>query len=300
MGAGNTVAVVVTYNPELAILGELIEAVLPQVTGLIVVDNGSHLDPVAWSRVVANPAIHVVYLGENRGVATAQNIGIRRAKLLSATHVLILDQDSLPGHDMVGRLLAAMYNKEAEGIRVAAVGPRYCDDRSFSEAPFVRLSGWRVRRVCCARVDDIVEVDHLISSGSLIALSALDSVGGMREELFVDFVDTEWAMRAIRQGYRLFGVCNAAMKHRLGDAPLRVLGRTVPLHTPQRHYYLFRNGIWLCKQRSMPLGWRLATVRRLILMFVVLMLFGTDRLDRLAMMVRGTVDGIRNRMGRYA
>ena len=41
---------------------------------------------------------------ENLGVAAAQNQGIEWAKQQGATHVLLLDQDSLPHPDMVARL----------------------------------------------------------------------------------------------------------------------------------------------------------------------------------------------------
>ena len=36
----------------------------------------------------------------------------------------------------------------------------------------------------------------LISSGCLIPLSAIDTIGEMDEELFIDHVDTDWFLRA--------------------------------------------------------------------------------------------------------
>lgn len=291
-------AVVVTYFPDMAVLGALVDAIRCQVDGIVVVDNGSGLAPEAWLPVAAGASIHVIEFGENRGVAAGQNAGIAWARSARATHVLLLDQDSQPASTMVVRLTAAIDKLTNEGIRVAAVGPRYADSRFRRDKPFVRLAGWRVMRLGCQGSGQLVEVDHLISSGSLIPLAAIDDVGGMEEMLFVDYVDTEWALRAIRKGYRLFGVCDATMRHGLGDEPARFFGRDVPVHGPLRHYYLFRNGLWLCRRAAMPVGWKLATLRRLVMMGIFFALLGTNRLAHLAMMARGLTDGWRDRMGR--
>ena len=110
-----------------------------------------------------------------------------------------------------------------------------------------------------------MEVDHLSSSGCLIAMDALAEVGGMEDRLFIDYVDTEWCLRAIYKGYSLFGVGSACMQHDLGDAFVNLFSRTVPVHSSLRYYYLIRNGLWLLRQPWVSSAWKIMDTRRFTL-----------------------------------
>ena len=68
----------------------------------------------------------------------------------------------------------------------------------------------------------MTESDHLISSGSLIRLDVFDKVGLMLEELFIDFVDIEWGMRAKKNGYICYIANNVLMKHSIGDKSVKI------------------------------------------------------------------------------
>lgn len=294
--ARGVVAVVVTYRAALPALRALLVALSPQVDRVLVVENGPAEGLPEWLKTLDLANLHALFLGENRGLAAAQNAGIAEARKLGAEFVLLSDQDSLPAADMVDRLLAVACARVAAGDRLAAVGPRYFDVLEGSLRPFVQIRGLRVRRLDCVP-GEVVEVDHLIASGCLIPVAALDALGPMNEDLFIDYVDTEWCLRAWRRGYRLYGVCDAAMRHGLGEAPNRFLGRYVPVHGPQRHYYLFRNAVWLYRQGWIPLTWKLATGLRLFLKLGYFAVFGPQRLAQLRMMGRGLRDGLRGRMG---
>ncbi len=92
----------------------------------------------------------------------------------------------------------------------------------------------------------IVECDTLISSGCLIPLSVIDAVGTMESALFIDQVDTEWGLRAQKEGFRLYGVRDAVLTHGIGEdfvRPWFAPRRTLPLHSPVRDYYVVRNTI---------------------------------------------------------
>ncbi len=291
------VAVVVTFQPDRVRLRALLDAVTEQVEGLVLVDNG---DAALFSSLglVCRTKVQTLGMGENRGLAAAQNRGIGKAREWGAEFVLLLDQDSVPAGDMVSKLMAAMMGLRDRGLRVAAVGPRYTDQNQIDLRPFVRVRNARVERFDCGRSDRVVEVDHLIASGSLVPVTALDAIGGMREDLFIDHIDTEWGLRARCEGYRLFGVCGAAMRHGLGDRPYRFLGRYVPIHSPLRHYYLFRNTVWLCRQGWIPWHWRLAIARSAFFKLLFFAIVPRERLSQIGMIFRGVCDGWRGRMGR--
>ena len=103
------VAVVVTYRPDVAATTVLLRALAPQVDRVVLVDNGSPPEAVDALRAEVGAAGgELLALGENRGIAAAQNAGLERALALGATAVLLSDQDSVPAPDMVARLLAGL------------------------------------------------------------------------------------------------------------------------------------------------------------------------------------------------
>lgn len=290
-------AIIVSYNPDLDGLKSLVDAVIPQVGKVLIIDNGSK-DPLKSLLAAPYPIIDVEELGQNFGIAKAQNVGIAKAKVRGADYVLLLDQDSIPAQDMVSELLNAAQTQLARGIRLACVGPRYEDPRQKNPPPFIKVTGLRLERQICTNADSILEVDYLIASGCLIPLSTLDSVGGMREELFIDYVDIEWGLRAKQMGYQSYGVCNAHMKHDLGDNPKLFLGRRIPVHSPLRHYYHFRNAIWLYRQQWLRLNWKLVDLARLTRKFVFYSLITAPRAEHASMMALGIWHGLTGRMGK--
>ncbi|WP_426397415.1 glycosyltransferase family 2 protein [Ralstonia sp. R-29] len=296
-------AVVVSYRPDLAVLDTLLEALSKQVNIVYVVDNGSGEGTLEGLRaLIAGKNIEIIALPTNRGIATAHNVGIGRVVERGLKYVLLFDQDSVPAPDMVARLVSAHQSLDDQGTKVAAVGPVSVDQRTGTLGNFVRIRAASVRQVPCAGADDVMEVDFLISSGCLIPVGALNAIGGMNDDYFIDHVDTEWCLRARAAGWQLFGVCGAKLSHALGDRVVRVwLGRwrEVSVHSPLRDYYMFRNTVLMLKHVPMAWSWRIAHLRRIALFFVFFGIVIAPRRERVAMMVRGIWHGIVGRAGSY-
>lgn len=294
-------AVVVTYQPDIPKLDSLLRAIQRQVQAVVVVDNGSSEGVITWLDAChATIPLIVAPLTENNGIALAQNVGIGRAKALGADYVILFDHDSHPAPDMVAKLLAVAESKRTSGSRVAAVGPRYIDPRQDNPPPFIKVVGMKVQRQPCTEGDSIVEVDYLIASGCLIPMSTLEAVGDMRDELFIDYVDIEWGLRAKSKGYQSFGACGATMEHDLGDAPIEFLGKHYPHHSPLRHYYHFRNAVWMYRQSWLPVHWKLADGWRLLLKYGFYSIFAKPQYKHWWMMTKGIVHGLIGRMGRLS
>ncbi|MCP5305428.1 MAG: glycosyltransferase family 2 protein [Chromatiaceae bacterium] len=296
MSDKRVIGVVVTYEPDPQSLQRLLAAALPQVAALVLVHNGNEAPSVT---LPAGAEVQILTLGDNLGIARAQNEGIGWARGRAATHVLLFDQDSVPAPDMLERLLHAEEQLAGSGVPVAALGPRYLDPRQDNPPPFLQVRGLRLHRQPCSTPADIVPVDYLVSSGCLIPLTALERVGGMNERLFIDYVDIEWGLRAARAGLQSYGVCGAQMRHALGDEPLMVLGQARPVRSPLRHYYLFRNAVWLYRQAEIRGSWKCVDGWRLLLKFAAYGLFAKPRAMHLRMMTMGVWDGLRGRLGRY-
>jgi len=295
--------VILTYRPEQATLLELVRAVCPQLDALLIVDNGTPWDPAPLVDALDRPLrdrVHFIWLPENLGVGAGHNRGIDWTREQGFSHVLILDQDSVPAPGMVAALVRALGETESRGIRAGAAGPQYRDRYTGTRSGFVRLGALWMKRIFCAAHESVLETDFLISSGALIPMEVLDDVGPMDESLFIDHVDTEWVFRARSRGFRTFGACSAVMEHTLGTATFRVwLGRwrNVALHSPERNYYLFRNTLVLARRPYAPGAWIVAALVRLAALFLLYLGVAPERGRRFSLMARGIRDGLRGVTG---
>jgi rhamnosyltransferase len=286
-------AVLVTYHPDLAVLARQLAALAPQVGHVVLVDNAS---PGAGVRdlCAAHPAVLQIALPENRGLATAMNIGIERARAFAdASRVLLMDQDSVPAPGMVAELATALTRLTDTG-KVAAVGPRFRDAREPADAPFVRIRFPFNRKLRCAGDCTEIRCDFLISSGCLIPLAVLDAVGEMDDALFIDNVDLDWCFRAVAADYNLYGVCAARLQHHLGDARRRIPGlpRGVVVHPPQRLYYMMRNRVLLYRRAYTPARWIAQDVPRLVVKLLLFALLVPPRWRNLRCMLAGLKAGL--------
>jgi rhamnosyltransferase len=298
-----TCAVVVTYHPERETLARLLDSALAQVDAVVVVDNGSGPELEDW--LGSRDRVRLERLGANRGVAHAQNRGIEWALARGCDWVLILDHDSVPSPGMVARLRDALLRAESQGLKVAAAGPQYVNPVTGHRSYFVGLRNWRLQRTYCPEGDAeaVLPADILISSGSLIPAAALREVGPLDDALFIDYVDTDWCLRAKSRGYTAIGVCGAVMEHNLGagSVQLSLFGRRrqVSLYGPLRLYYRARNSVLLYRKPYVPWRWVLHDLLRLAQLLGFFSLLRPPRARNLGMMLRGLRDGLLGRGGPY-
>ena len=275
VGSIHVCAVVVVYHPNISVLATLLSAIAQQVDHVVLVAN----DGAPWSCPIPENAT-IARQSKNLGLGAAYNLAAEWAQQRRATHLLLLDQDSVPAPGMVAALLEA-YQQPGP---VAAAGPLWRDSRTGEDGFFVCLQRVGVRKYRPI-IGEIVPVDFLISSGSLISLDALANIGPFDEALFIEHVDTDWALRARAQGYRLYGVASARLDHGFGEATLTAsaLGvrRQFFLYPPARNYYLVRNSMALWRRPYAPWQWVWHDVRRTVVLMLFYVLFVPPRLKRL-------------------
>lgn len=297
------IAVIVTYHPNEQVLQQQLDALLPQVSGAVIVDNASSEAKREWLRGLAssNKAIQVIELSENFGIAKAQNEGIVWVKAQGADFVLLMDQDSKPAADMVSLLLDGYQKLVDSGVKVSAIGPKFIDEDSGQVMHHVRFGWLSVARVAPDESMNKTPVDFLIASGSLIPMSVVDAVGMMDESLFIDHVDTEWILRAKSKGFFAFGHCRAMMMHSLGEHRIRFWfgrWRDIPIHNPFRYYYIFRNSIVLYKRDYMGWHWKWVDLIRLFQVTVFMGIVANERRKKIKMIWKGIIAGIRGDSGK--
>lgn len=300
------IAIVVTYNPDAGDLLNLLDALLPQVESVVVVDNASSSDVSSILIRLSGKNVELLQMQGNLGVAAAQNAGVERAIKLDADFVLFSDQDSIPSSSMVAELIAVFTSacSHPTARPVAAVGPATVDRRTGRVSFFVIMRAG-IPRMWQPPSDiknfpRLIDVEFLIASGTLIPIDVIRRVGAMRSNYFIDHVDTEWCFRAKAAGYRLLGVPTSRLDHKLGDAVKRVwfFGyRQVMFHSPLRDYYMFRNTVQMLRDTSMTWTWRIHFLWRLAQFAGYFLLFAGQRWLRFRGMTLGLLHAFRGISG---
>lgn len=304
--ADGVFAVVVTYLPQIQPLTTLLKLLAPQVERVLVVDNSPAVDLRAQAvcRDLGCSNVEITRLGRNFGIAKALNVGIEAARSAGATHVLLSDQDSEPASDMVHGLLRAEADLRRQALRIGAIGASFTNTNSGELFPFhvvVKSSPLYGRRSASVE-DPLVEAITLITSGTLVPMATFDEVGLMREDFFIDCVDTEWCYRARSRGFVLYGTAWATMLHRMGDATLRfwflgwIKGN---VHSPLRIYYQIRNLVRLQFNGYRGIRWRIRIIWSFMAIFYCHVFFGSEKRASFRMVLRGLCDGLRGRMGEF-
>lgn len=294
------------FHADISLLDNVLQAASRQVEGLVIVDNGPQSQVSSWLKNNCQvPNLVVMEPPKNIGVAAAFNKALALVRQGDFSHVLLLDQDSVPSDGMVNLLVDALELLEAQKVKVGAVGPRHVDPRTGESSYALKSGVFGFRRHQCKSeaATECLEADFLISSGTLISLATLDDVGTWDERLFSDHVDTEWFLRARAKRYVSFVACSAMMEHCLGNDVRRIwVGRwkNVPCHRPMRYYYIFRNSILLYRRDYVPPSWISSDIRRLLATGVVCLLAIPPRGRNALMIMEGIWDGIKGCVGERA
>lgn len=275
-------AVVISFNPDLPLLTALLEQLERNACDFIVVDNASDNGQAiqAAARRLTR-AREVVLLQDNIGQAAALNQGIERVRDLGYPGVFLFDQDSGIDDDFCARMLQSWQRAAAlSAAPVAAIGPRLVVPETGRRIPFRTFDTPFDRREHRLPGDaDLIRTGFLITSGSLLSMAALQAIGPMREDYFIDNVDLEWCFRALARGYALYGTDGATLHHRIGLASSSLLVRkgVVVQHSALRFYYSSRNRLHLHRQPHAPAAWVLKDRFRFALKTLYLLLTSGQR-----------------------
>jgi rhamnosyltransferase len=288
--------VIVAYYPDRKSFLATINSIINQVDFLVIVNNSNVL-LTELCEGIENLQLAVIENKDNVGIARALNLGIDYLITKGCSYFLLLDQDSHVPKNMVLELKNAINQLHTTENPVAAIGPAYYNSQLKKNAPFIRFGKLTIDKIPPNLNTPLVPVDFLITSGSLITLQAVKNVGMMEEGLFIDFVDTEWCLRASK-GYGLYGLCTVRMEHSLGDKPVLFFRKKMPMHSPIRHYYIARNAIHLAKRSYIPFNRRLIVLISMTKTFFFYSIVPINRLTHLKMMLKGFCDGISKKYGR--
>lgn len=224
---------IVLYNPDLYRLKDNICSLRKQLENIVLIDNRSlNIEDVhsLYSKV---SNVHFLKNEANKGIAMALNQMINWGMSKGFKWCLTMDQDSVTNESMISEMINAINNLD-DVQNVGIVVPRIVDINMKADEG----------QSSDTEIVEIKRAEDVITSGSLINLGIIESVGKFDEKYFIDYVDTEFQERVLRQGYKIVKVNCAVLYHEVGHLEKhRFLFWNVLCsnHSAFRRYYQVRN-----------------------------------------------------------
>lgn len=265
---------IVLYNPDIFRLKENIDAILPQVDKVVLVDNSSKNIQDVEEIVLNNDSIVLIKNDTNTGISHALNQITTFSSKESVDWVLTLDQDSVVPANMV-----SIYKQHLSTPNLGILTCRIFD-RNAGDMNKTYSTG-----------NDVETVNFCITSASLTNTAAIIEIGGYDEDLFIDSVDHDICARLIKSGYLILRDNRVVLLHEIGHSRMvHFFGKNqlVLNHSPFRHYYIVRNHIIMMKKHG-----RVRYYLRLVIKHIVLtIIFENSKVTKMLAMTRGLVNGL--------
>lgn len=281
-------SVIVCYEPTEDIF-VLISSLIKQNVYPIIIDNSEN-------NYLDFDTINCVYkrLGENVGIAQAQNIGIDLALAQGAEAIVFFDQDSTISDDLISRLYDPI--KLCKTV-ISVPIYRNLDGNFFYQIVKCNRLGWRKKIIPHTEMSNF-HTNIAISSGSMIKSELFNIVGKMDTDLFIDHVDTEWFLRASDKGYNALVITNAVMNHTIGDNLLNLRFMKIPIHSPARRYYRVRNSFKLLTYAHVP---KLLAIRESVFSIIhqiLIVIYCPNKSDYMKFFFKAVKDFLKGNVGK--
>lgn len=228
---------------------------------IIVVDNGSTDESVEKLKAqisnlkINNQESQIILIEnkENLGFSGGNNIGIKYAMENRANYVLLLNNDTLVESDFLSELTRAGESDKKIGL----IGPKiyfYPPDRP-ARVWFAggKINWLKTRGSHCDynQTDEEYKVlssrpcqktDYLTGCCLLIKREVIEKIGGLSEDYFLYYEDTDYCLRAREAGRQCAYAPGAAIWHKISQSSKEL--------SPSYIYYHTRNGLMLAKKHN--------------------------------------------------
>jgi hypothetical protein len=254
---------------------------------VLVADNGSS-DGTPENIRRRFPQVEVRENGKNLGFPAGNNVGIHCALAAGADYVILLNNDTVVDKRFAEELVAAAERNPAAGMINSLI---FFDDRPglvwFAGGEISTWTG-RSRHAGYLQADrgqftGDAPIERPCACSLLVTRRFLETVGLMREDLFLYGEEIDWMLRARRLGFQCVLATSSKVWHKVSSS-------TKASQQPVFLYYSTRNMLTVLRDEA-PKGRVLGRVRD----FIVLMVFlgAVFRLDV------AWVGGVRNVLRGY-
>jgi len=277
------VGVVILYHPDTSALIENIKTYINPIDTLLVYDNGEIYNKSLEIAICAvSSKIIFKHFGQNEGIAKRLNQAIEYAVQKGEKHLLMMDQDS--------SFQDGDFQKYAEYI-------------SSNSLPNVAQFGVNCQPEFTPISNTPEKVISLITSGSVLKIDTVNQIGKFDENLFIDFVDTEYSHRITNKGFCNLQFTNIVLNHNIGTRvecrSLITLKKSLRIiHSPIRVYYIIRNGLHLLFKKEGLLSIQKKDIKRTMMVVKNDFIYNPQIFKVYKYALFGVCDFLTNKMGK--
>lgn len=283
-------AVVVWYQPEDDVV-ENIMTYYADIEKIFVVDNSIYKNTKVLYQLKQLDKIEYIDLNGNKGLASALNIGCKKAEMESFDFILTMDQDSFFDADSVKNMIGYVEKQDIKniGIICPSVNAIYISEENQQQLE------------CLDDIEDEVKRENwVMTSASLMNAKAFAEVGRFDGDLFIEHIDIDMGIKLYLHNYAIYKMRDSKINQRFGNSkPCRFFWKKIhPMFAnPVRTYYLVRNQIYIIKKY----GIKFIKFTNVSLMktIIKILFYEPQKKERLRMFRHGVADGFKNHMGEY-
>lgn len=270
-------AVVVTYYPNVSDAIKNILQYIHYIDHLIIWENTPQKDNAKYKISIPAYENKISYMGlqKNVGISKALNEATKYALTHGYTHLLTMDQDS-EWHK---------FN---------------CFKQSIPEHE-TAIFGPILGRFSVHKTDEHAlrtEVDHVITSGTIVPLSVLERIGGYNEAFKIDGIDVELCYRAQTYNIKTFTLSTGYILQQFGNAESRqFLSKTfTPFnYGPLRIQGIIKNHLLIWRSYNISTIRKKHILQNYLIRFPVnIILFEKQKFKKLCAYVSGIFQGLIN------
>ncbi|GAB4002161.1 glycosyltransferase family 2 protein [Spirosoma daeguense] len=268
---------VILYNSDLNVCDN-IRTYINQIDILYVIDNSEFANDELIRKLREFKTVKYISNGGNKGIAHALNLAATVAINDRYSYLLTMDDDAQLPLDAVEKMANHLSNSTYPE-RIGIISGVHSEDL-VANIPF--------RKVL-----------FTMTSGNLLTLAAYQKVGPFRDDFFIDHVDHEYGLRLNSADFDVIELPTLYLNHRLGKRmDTGFFHKTFTSHTPQRSYYIVRNGWMLVTlyKNSFPI------IKGLVINWIVrewmrAIFFEDQKFRRIRLLWRGIKDALQNQLG---
>lgn len=263
---------------------------------IIVVDNGSEDDSVSEIKKLF-PEVKIIENKKNLGFAGGNNIGIKYAVENKADYVLLINNDTIVDKDFLIELIQAGETDK----KIGAVGSKIY---FHSEPNRIWFAGGKINwlknkgthigldEIDNNQDDKISETDYLTGCCLLIKREVVEKIGGLAEDYFLYYEDTDFSLRVKNAGYKIVYAPASKIYHKIS--------RSIKPGSSNYIYYHVRNGLVMAKRNGSFLNKIILYLYCVILFLkqIVKIIFMPQKRNWAYAVLRGEKDFLSGKMGK--
>lgn len=263
-------AVIILFHPDVELLLTNIARFIDDIDILIIYRNSK--ESVVYPEEYI-PKIKEMGIGDNRYVAKALNECLDYCVEEGYEYLLTMDQDSCWNG-------FKLFKKEVEILK---------EHDTVIYAP--NVNG------IYPTLNGKIEVESVITSGSLCKVVLMKRLGGFREDYKIYWVDSEFCHWAHLNGYKIKVFTHYNLDQNFGNGKKTIGGFICANYSPAVYYFMFRNMIWMRREYgSVP---SLKCICYTSLFYIRGILLGEKRKrEKLLMILKGLFNGFFDKFNR--